>query len=396
MTVAVDNAPTVSLQGIVVPASSVNPEAFFAATRRLTFMQRSFGYSGLGGSDNVTILQTGIIGGITVRFTGALTVTPGTGTVATTARWPYDLLKAGRLSANGQSNLINCGGWALKARDIMGRGDLTDRGVERGISGASPGTTRRQGTLSLAAEEWGVGQNVTAIAGGTFDVDLSWFIPVAFDQVNLVGAVFAQTSSTDLNLALDWGSQADLFTLTGNATVALTGTVRVEGVAYSIPQAPNGDVIVPDLSVFHSLIQTRFAGPANGLNEIRLAGQGVGRQLMRVFWRTFNGTVGAPLPLTAANFGQVGWRFGGNDTPEVWHSGQALRFFNERIFNADLGGLQGFAVLDFSHENAFRDSIDEGAATELRFLLEIASGVALVSPVVEYVQETMFAGAAGA
>lgn len=390
------DVPQMNLQGIVVPATSVDPQAFFRATRRLTFLMRSFAYAGLGGNDNVPILQTGIIAGVTVRFTGTLTTTAGTGAVATTMRWPYDLLKAGRFSANGQSNLINCSGWNLKAREIMGRGDLTDRGVERGISGASPGTTRRQGTLSLASEDWGVGQGVTAIANGSYPVELNWFVPIAFDQVNLMGAIFAQTASTDLNLALDWASSGDLFTLTGTATAVLTGDIKVEGVVYSIPQAPNGDVIVPDLSAFHSVIQTRFANPANGVNEIRLSGQGVGRQLLRTWWRTFNGATPAPLPVTAANFGQVGWRYGGNDTPEVFSSGQAVRVWNERIFNADLGGLQGIAVLDFCHENAFRDSIDEGAATELRIILEIQSAVALVAPVVEYVQETMFAGATGA
>jgi hypothetical protein len=342
------DVPTLTMQGIEVPQTSVNPPAFFA------------------------------------------------GTCATTARWPYDLLKAARFSANGQSNLINCGGWSLKARDIMGRGDLSDRGVAVGSGGASPGTARTQGSLSQASESWGVGQNVSAIAAATYPVELNWFLPVAFDQVDLMGAIFAQTAATDLVLELTWANSSDLFTLTGTATATLTGSVVIEATLFTIPQGPDGDVIVPDLSVFHSLIQVRQSNIANGENEIRLVGQGVGRQLLRLFWRTMNGATPAPLAMTATNYGRVAWRFGGNDTPEVLTDGQHLRYLNERLYNTDLGGLQGYGAFDFASEHAFRDSIDEGAATELRLVLEYPSGLSLTTPFVEYVQETAFAGAVGA
>jgi hypothetical protein len=391
------NAPTQVMQGIEVPASSIDPASFFRLTRRLTVTQKTFTYAGFGLTDNVPILQTGIVSGLQINATGSLVIALPTGTAATTAKWPYDLIRAARFSANGQSNLINVGGTDLKAREVMARGDLTDRGVVQAIGGASPGTAVQQGTLSLSAESWGVGQNVSAIAAGTYGVDLEWYVPVAYDDLNLMGAIFAQTSSTDLNLAIDWANIADLFTLTGTATATLSLTVVVSATLYTIPVTPNGsDVIVPDLSVFHSLIKTRYATPGNGVNEIRLSGQGVGRQLLRAYFRTFNGAGGAsaPLSVNATNYGQLGWRYGGNDTPEVWHSGKALAYRNEKTFCTDLARFQGYAVLDFCNENAFRDSIDEGTATELRLLVEIPNGVALVSPYFEYVQETLSAGAA--
>lgn len=394
-------APPQTMQGIEVPAASVNPQAFFRATRRLRFPMKGGGYAGLGFTDNVNLLQTGIISQLWVRFVGTLTVALPTGTCASTARWPYDLAKAVRVSANAQSNLINCSGAKLKARDIMGRGDLTDRGVSRGVGGASPGTARTDGTLSLASESWGVGQNVSAIPAASYNVDILIPVPLAYDQVNLMGAIFAQTSATDLNLSIDWAPVTDLFVLTGTATVALTGSYQIEGTVFSIPQGPNGDVIVPDLSVFHSLIQSRATGLSNGINEVRLAGQGVGRQLLRVYWQTWNGAAPqVPLPVTETNFGQIGWRYGGNDTPEIFPAlaGQAhlMRYEVERLFCSDLGALAGFKVFDFCNENAFRDTIDEGAATELRFFEEIQTGVTLTNGVIEYVQETAFAGPVGA
>jgi hypothetical protein len=383
------------MQGTMVPASSVNAKAFFELTNKNTFRHGGAAYQGLGGTDQIKILEVGIISGLMIKFSGTLTTVNGTGAVATTSRWPYDLIKALRVSANGQTNLINCSGAKLKHRDIMGRGDLTDRGVARGIGGASPGTSRTQGTLSLANEDWGVGQNVTAIAPAAYPVELEWFVPLAFDQLNLAGAIFAQTSATDLLLNIDWANTADLFTLTGTATATLTGSFLVEGVNFSIPQAPNGDVIVPDLSVFHSIIQTRFSGTlALGENEIKLMGAGVNRQLMRVWWQIFNGAPGVPLPLNATNYGRVGWRYGGNDTPEIFNDGRSLAYLNERTFNSDMGSLQGVGIIDRCHENAFRDSIDMGSASELRLLINIQAGVALATPAIEYVQEVLFPGAA--
>lgn len=387
----------VSMQGIAVPRSSVNPQEFFRRTRRLTFQQKTFNFGGLGTTDNVPILQTGIIAGLTIRCSGTVTVALPTGTCASTARWPYDLIKNLRVSANGQSNLINVSGWKLKVRDMMARGDLNDRGVAQGIGGASPGTQRTQGTLSLANESWGVGQNVSAIPAAAYNFDLEYYVPLAFDQLHLLGAIFAQTASTDLNLAIDWASTTDLFTLTGTATATVVNAVVVEAQVFSIPQGPDGGIIVPDLSMFHSLIQSRWAVIANGDNEVRLAGQGVGRQLLRVFWQIWNGA--APqtqLAVNATNFGQIGWRYGGNDTPELWTDGQQMAYWNERLFTSAIGQFQGFACWDFASENAFRDSVDLGAATETRLLVNIPNAVGLTSPAMEYVQESAFVGAVGA
>lgn len=391
-----DRTPAnVLMQGVNVPRSNVDPVAFFKATRRQTLLMKSFNFGGLGNTDNIQLLQTGIISGLQVRLTGTVTVTHGTGAIATTARWPYDVIKRLRVAVNGQAQLINCSGAKLKAREIMSLGDLTSRGVPQGIGGASPGTSRTQGTMSLNNESWGVGQSVTAIAGGTYNVDLSYFVPLAMDQRDLVGAIFAQTSATELAVSFDWANATDLFVVTGNDTVAVSLQVLVYAHVYTIPQAPNGGVIVPDLSAFHSLIETRYPNPGLGSNEIKLVGASVGRQLMRVFFQVWNGATPAPLALNTTNYVNVGWRFGANDTPEYLDA-KALAYWNEKLFDDDLATFYGIGCLDFCSEFAVRDSINEGLATELRLLLEIANGVTLTSPVVEYVQETVFAGAAGA
>lgn len=394
---AATQVPTVNLQGIVVPQSAINPRAFFEATRKTRIRVATPAFPGFGGTINVPMLQTGILGGLWISFEGVLDPTPNTGTVASTMGWPYNLLRNVRFSANGQSNLVNTRGWPLKAREIMQRGDLSDRGVARGIGGASPGTSRTQGTLSLANEDWGVGQNVTAIATTPVDVELTWYVPIAYDRVDLVGAIFAQTSATDLNLVLDMATTAELFTLTNDATAVFTsGTFTIEAEIYTIPQGADGNIVVPDLSVFHSIIETRSTALGVGMNEFRLSGQGVGRQLMRLWFQVLNGTTPAPLRMVEDNFGQIGWRYGGNDTPEVFDDGRKLAYWDEDLFDTDFATHQGFGILDWASEHAFRDSIDEGAATELRLLVEIANGVSLTSPAIQYVQETLFSGAVGA
>lgn len=387
-------APTTTMQGIEVPTSNVNPKQFFQLTRRQTIAQQTFNYAGLGLVDTVQVRQAGIIAGVRVKFAGSLVIALNSGTVATTMNWPYNLLKLGKFSANGQSNLLNASGQSYKVREIMGRGYFSDRGVPRGIGGASPGTVVYQGSMSMNSEQWGVGQNVSAIPAGTYDVEIEWYFPIAFDEVTLTGAIFAQTSATTLDLEFDWAQVTDLFTTTGSPSITLTGTIVPESRLYTIPQVGSGNVVVPDLSTFHSLIESQYTSIGNTLNEVRLAGQGVGKQLLRLYGQLWNGSPSAPLPVNPTNYNGIGWRYGANDTPEFWPDGRGNAMYSEQLFDADIASVQGFWAIDWCKENAFRDSIDEGTATELRAILGIPSGVTLTSPVLHYTQEIMSVGSA--
>ncbi|NUP79729.1 MAG: hypothetical protein HOV96_19510, partial [Nonomuraea sp.] len=270
--VAQGGAPARYMQGIAVPANSVNPNEFFARTRRKFQTEASKTYNGLGAQDVFELKKTDILSGLIVRFSGSLTIALPTGTAATTARWPYDLLKAVRFTANGQSNLINCSGLKLKLRELQSKGDYDDRGISQSVNGV----TVTQGTLSQAHESWGVGSRASAIPAATYPVDLDWMVPIAEDQVDLAGAIFAASSSTDLTLTLEWATAAELFALTGTATATLTGTVTVSAIRYAIPLGADGQIVVPDLSTFHQVIQSRTTAISNGENEVRLSGQGAG------------------------------------------------------------------------------------------------------------------------
>lgn len=391
--VAQGGAPARYMQGISVPANSVNPNEFFARTRRKIQTEQSKTYNGLGAQDVFEIKKTDILSGLLIRFDGSLTIALPTGTAATTARWPYDLLKGVRFTANGQSNLVNCSGLKLKLREMQSRGDLSDRGISNLVNGVA--TT--QGTLAQANESWGVGSRASAIPAAAYDVDLNWFVPIAEDQVDLAGAIFAASSSTDLTLTLEWATAAELFTLTGTATAALTGNVVVTAVRYAIPLGADGQIVLPDLSTFHQIIQSRTTALSSGENEVRLSGQGAGKTLLRASAQLWNGaSPQAPVALNEDNFGRLAWRYSGNETPDEYYDGQTLRMINERQYNSDVGAVWGFHCHEFAAENAFRDTVDLGTTSEWRLVVGLQTGLVLTSPALEILTESIFSAGAGA
>lgn len=387
-----------TLQGVQSPNVVVDPNAFYPATRKLTYpMQSGKAITGLGSSDSVQLRQTGIVSGLLIRVSGTITFGGTIGTTTMSYRWPYNLVKACRVSANGQSNLINCTGLQLKALEFVQNSDLTDRGVTRNVAA----TTQSQGTLSKACENWGLsganqlgpGANVAAI--GTYDVELDLFVPIAADQVSLIGSIFAQTAATNLTLDIDWETQTNLVpVLGGSATFAQALQWQVQGVVYSIPMV-GGKAVVPDLSQFHQVAAFRTSNLAQGDNLIILPGTGVGRKLMRVIGNISTGTApGTPLALTAANYGPMAWQYGGNDTPEVFANGQQMRARNEQQWGSDFGRFWGLFGWDFVSQFAVRDIVDEGSTTDLRLLVNLVS--APTTPYAEIVQETLFAAPVGA
>lgn len=396
-----NNEQPLALQGIQSPNVVVDPNAFYAATRKLTYpMQSARAIAGLGSSDSVELRKTGVVSGLLVRVSGTLVFG---GTITGTSlsyRFPYNIIRALRVSANGQSNLINCSGLMLKAMEFAANTDLNDRGVSRAVAAG----TQLQGTLSKACENWGaVGAGAQALgpgaavpAIGTYDVELDYFVPIAADQTSLIGSIFAQTAATNLTLDIDWAQQADIVTLGGSATLTNPATTlnwQVTGVVYSIPVV-SGKAVVPDLSQFHQLAQFRTSALAQNDNQILLPGTGVGRNLMRVLGMITTGATPVPLAVTATNYGQFAWQYGGNDTPESYPNGQVMRSRIEQQWGVDAGRFWGLWGWDFVSEFAVRDIVNEGSTSDLRLLINLAA--APTAPFAEILQETLFAAPVGA
>lgn len=380
-------AAPMSMQGIAIPSAVVDPKGFRKLTRRQTQQESKFSFTLGQPSNPVALRRSDILTEITLRITGTLKITPGTGTVASTAAWPYGLVRNVRFSANGSADLIKANGWTLRAREIAKDEGLSDRGITQTVGGV----TRNQGTLSLAMESWGVGQATPALAdnGSGVPIELVLTIPVAEDQYDLTGAVFLQSSSSELTVAIDWADPSELFTATGNGAFSLSGYVQVVSTKYKIPTV-NGSIIVPDLSMFHSLVETNDSDLANGENETNVLGQGAGKLTLRIIRQLLNGTPAAPVALNDANFGLLGWRYGTAETPDRWYDGSLLRISQERHYNCDLGGYQGFMVDEFS-KGGVRDVVDMGTTADLRLVTTINNSVALSKAKLRYAVETLYA-----
>lgn len=387
--VATPQAAPIAMQGIAIPAAIVDKTAFFGRTRRHIQQEKKISFS-LGDStqDIIALRRSDILSEITLHITGQLKITPGTGTVGSTSEWPYNLLKSVRFSANGSSSLISARGWTLRAREIAKDEGLSDRGVTQTIGG----TPRSQGTLALACESWGVGSRTASLAAQTVDVDLVLVIPVAEDQFDLSGAIFLQSSSAELTVELNWATPADLFTVTGGGTAELTGNVEVMTTKFEIPTA-QGAIIVPDLSMFHSLVETSTPVLSLGENETVVVGQGAGKYVLRVLYQHYNN--GAPLPMTSTNFGLQGWRYATSETPDQWPNGTMMRIAMERAYDTDLGGLLGYGVHEFA-KAGFRDLVDMATTADLRLVSTVNAAVTLANPKLWYAVESVFRSGQGA
>jgi hypothetical protein len=375
-------AGPLTMQGIALPAARVDPELFKARTRRKTQQERKVAFTlGQSSQDIIPLRKSDILSEITLHITGTLTITPGTGTVATTAEWPYNLLKKVSFAANGASTLIAARGWTLKAREFAKDEGLSDRGNVQTIGGVS----RSNGTLSLGCEAWGVGSNTTGLgAQSNVPVDLVVTVPVAEDQYDLGGAIFLATSSAELSLVIDWANLSDLFTLTGNGAASFSGNLSVNTTKYDVP-TEDGAIIVPDLSMFHSFIETSTPALSVGENEPIIVGQGAGKYVLRVLYQHYSN--GSPLPMTAANFGLQAWRYGTSETPDQFFDGSKLRIAMERAYNTDLGGVLGYGCHEFA-KAGFRDLVSMAETSDLRLVTQLVN--APTNPKLFYAVETMY------
>src|SRR3954462_833559 len=390
------SAPLTQLQGVETPPVAVDPNKFYLATRRMKYPMRNLTtFVGFGSTDSVQLRQTGIVAGLEVRATGNITFG---GTIAGTSMtydWPFNLVRAFRLSANGQSNLLNARGLTIRALEFATNAKIDDTGISKQFNGAASVI----GTLALPCDDWGtnagnvLAPNTAVAAGAGYTIDLTCFIPVAADYVTLVGSVYAQSSATNLTLDIDWNTQNGLLVLGGAATVTPNIQYSVTGLVYSIPNV-GGVFVVPDLSMFHQFIDARVGGLTQELNEPILAGTGVGRKLMRLFTQVYSGAPSAPLAMNATNYSTLGWAFGGNDVPESYSNGANMRAQNVRQCGADIGALWGFGLWDYASVFALRDIVDEATTADLRVQLGLVA--APTAPFAQIAQETLFAAPVGA
>jgi hypothetical protein len=357
--------------------------------------------SGIGSADTVSLRQSGIVAGLEVRISGNVVIGGTIGTTTASYEWPFNIVKAFTLSANGQSTLLNARGLVIRALEFASNSDINDRGVPQTWAGGTYNAAT-QGTLAIDADVWGSNSGSNYIAPGTnvaaaatYAVDITFFIPVAADQVSLIGAVFAQSAATNLTLGLQYSTQAELFSAVGgSATIDFSAlTYDCTGIVYSIPTV-NGKAVIPDLTQFHSVTEFLAPTPQSGVNEPQLPGVGAGRKLLRVLGNTYSGTYpGTPLAVNDTNYTTMGWAYGGNTVPEQYIAGGKLRAFNERQTGVAFGKLWGLFMWDWASQFALRDVVDEGSTANLR--VQVGLAATPTAGRMPICQENLFSGVVG-
>jgi hypothetical protein len=392
------------IQGVQTPNTQVNPQAYAAYTRRMRFSALGSTAISPGSSTQVQLKKTGVVAALEVRVFGNVVVGGTIGTTTASYEWPRNILKGVKVSVNGQSTLIDARGLDINCAEYLADRDINDRGVLQRFGNA---TAVQQGTLSQSHEDWGAtgaasnyiapGLNVAAI--GTYPIDLTYVIPIALNQTNLIGSVFGQSQATNINAEFIWGQAttagvAELFSaIGGSATISLTGvSFDVTALVYSIPVV-NGTTVVPDLSMLHGLNHWQMPVSTSGETEYLLPGTGAGRSLCRVFYQILN--AGVPYAHTSTNITTCAYKYGANDVPETLTNGSKLRALNERAYGTDIGKNWGYGCWDFINQYAARDIIDLGQTSDFRVVIGLASTPSAGSAV-HLTQETLFAANVGA
>jgi hypothetical protein len=299
----------------------IAPEIFDEATILNVWTSALRAIPGFGQQDGFDLPSRGLLASVEVVFTGSLTNTPGTGSTTATDKWPYGLFSRFTLSANG-SPLLNASGLAYEYRRKV--------------------VTRNAPDAMTSAP----------VASGANVVEIHWIIPVADNMVNLWGALLSQAD--DLNLRLDYtqAALADLFALTGNAAVTLTGNVQLTFKAYDVPIVPIDGVehgVLPDTDVLHRFSEFGVPVVANGDTEIRL--QQTGGEVERIFvW--IDNTGGALLD--PASWSRIRFSFAETEEPMTYPL-NVLLAENARHYFGRIAPK--CAVLDFAYWNQKRDAL---------------------------------------
>lgn len=350
----------------------IDAQLFASRTTRFRKSYQPLAWPGFGAKVSQLIDKYGIIGSLHVFFEGTMT---GDGVAAPTATsgFPWRLPAEVRVSANGISQLIDCDGVDLRALARVRRGkSLADSNV-----------------FTLPA------------AGTTTPLRLHWEVPLALDEVSLIGAVLAQTDDNNLSIRITAAASADLFSA---HAPTIAGNFYILASAYEIPEVTsNGQsqLVIPDLRQMHGIFTRDDNLVATGLNPTPLTK--TGGLLLRTLQRIDN----AP-----PNFGNVDWltdavsehafRFNSKEIPYDYEPAWLLRFLNEEDYSQSLlpaadvpAGITAPAYVadDYVAQLGMRDVVNMAAISQPEMLNTIAAAYGLnAGAKIHTVQEAMVTG----
>lgn len=344
------------------PASLVvDPPSFFRNTRGKNWAPKTHTAPGSGGVINDSLPNVGVLNGLRITFVGSLDVTMGTGSLATANRWPYGLIDWFSLTLNGKSDLFSVSGDFLHAR----------RAVE--FPGYYAGDT-----ADVIPGGVGAGNAISADS----DVLLTWHVPIPANRQNMIASILAQAANTNLGYRIRQALTTDVLVITGDTTWTLTGTFTVEAETYSVPQAPDGGLIVPDVNRIHSINQYPAAFSSVGTVERELTPEN--GALLRLFFQVAKAAPNASATDhwllgedDADEIDAVRLSFGAGETPYSYDPAHTLVARNIEAYQTRLP--YGWHCIDLAAENAERDAIHMMKVTDLTLSVDVNSGVTVAA-----------------
>lgn len=354
-----------TLQTIPAQPFVPDPAQFFAMTSKTVLTPRVPPIPGPGVPVSLQLLQAGIVSKLQITFVGSMVVATGGATTAA-AKWPYGFLDKVRLSANGQNDLFSCSG--------------VDLNVERYLQFPAFVDFVDEFTGNV-----GVG---AAVAAGTYPLYLTWDVSIAADQTSLIGALYAQSSATNLTAELTQARMADLFSA-NDSRVTITGSFYLQETLFQVPTDPKGQLVTPDLSRLHGF--QALDVPISNVGETRVPLIRSSGQLMRLLVQVRQADVMlSALPSTAADLKIDGLRleYGGNSRPYTFFPASQLAALNNQHYGAPLP--YDYLCVDFVKENAIRDAVYLQGVTELAVVVDLNDAVDPSGCVARIVQETLF------
>jgi hypothetical protein len=360
----------------------MDSDLFFSQTERNDVPQGTTEFPGLGGAPFHTRLSNvGVLCGLQIQLEGTLTVKNGAeeGTATATHQWPWNILKRFSLSANGQTSLLSAEGMDLRARRQRvfrnPRDPVTTATGTDGVYGDP-----ESGTIEASEE------------GKKYSIFLEWDVPIVHDWFTITGGIFAQSDQIYLSWEFVPAAVADLFTLTKDAEVTLSGTIKSTTTFFDVPYADTGQggrkVLVPDLSWLHGFIASdqNFANTGDVDSPlIRTSGE-----LLAYYARLDNGSASVIDP-TALN--EIRFEYGGNRKPRVHSPPHTLLSKNAEDYNGRILPKAGYYVFDFEADNPSRDLVFPKGVTELQTVQNVSSETEVnENAKVHFIEEALFAG----
>lgn len=355
---ATGQGPALTFVNGPAPNFVVNPDLFNQRTTLNVFQGSQKAWPGFGQLVQFDLPKRGIIESVEVIANLTVTQTHGTGTdVLTDYAKALSIYSSGAIMVDG-SPLINPHAAALTAR----------------LQAATRNAPMTQDVIPF-----------TPSTSGAAQWEIHTVFPLAYDDATLYGALFSQSDSLQAQLWLTTEVQANLFAITGNDTVTVSGTLTPVFRTYDVPDVPTNQggtvAVIPDLDVVHRILE--YSQPIVASGDTTLYLPEVPGQMQRLFVWADN-TAGAlidPASWTAARF-----VYAETETPINFNPISKLLAANARKYNGRVGAYNlptapfvntpKVAVIDFASSNA-RNALYPANVTKPNVVVTIPNTVTI-------------------